>query len=176
MLSFGSFFDGIGSAIASAINAFVQAIEAIGSFIGSAFSNVFSQGSQTATNVSSQTYSTTVHFVSDAKSSVSQSVSHTFTFSSPIKSVDVSLTIHNIASMHFQRLQIDFHIAGQTISVPITNPVSGQDITVDQTIPLPSLLSVVGITATISGTLCGSGCANLTFDPSADLIVSVPPQ
>jgi hypothetical protein len=163
-----SFFESIASAIAAFANAIGNAFAAAGRFLFG--------GAQTVANDTSQTYSTTVNFVSDASSHVFQSISHTFTFSNPIQSISVSLVMHNVASMHFRQIQIDFHVAGKTFTVPITNPNSGPDIAVDQVIPLPSPLSVIGITADVSGVLCGSSCSNLTFTPSADLIASVPPS
>jgi hypothetical protein len=167
----GGIFDGI----ISTFEGIFKAIADFFSAIGSALSGLFSKGSQDVSHASSQTYSTTLHFVSDAKSYVSQAISHTFTFSNLIKSVNVSLTIHNAASMRFRQIVVDFHVAGQTFSIPISNPNTGPDITVDQLIPLSSPLTVVGVTADIAGTLCGASCSNLTFTPSADLMVSVPP-
>jgi hypothetical protein len=158
-----SFFEGIGKAIADFFSA-------IGSFFGS----IFSQGSKDVSHSASQTYTTTLHLVSDAKSYITQSFSHTFNFSNPIKSVNVSLTLHNVASMHFRQLQVNFHVAGQTYSVPLSNPIPGPDMTVDQPITLINPLSLVLVTVDITGTLCGSTCSNLTFTPSADLTVSVP--
>jgi len=163
-----SFFQSIASAIVAIANAIGNAFAAVGRF--------FSGAGQTVSNDASQTYSTTLHFVSDAKSYVTESISHDFTFSNPVQSVDVSLTIHNVAPMHFQQFVVTFHVQGKNYSIPIRNPISGPDLRVDQLIPLPSPVSLVGITADISGTLCGSGCSNLTFSPSADLTVSVPPS
>jgi hypothetical protein len=167
----GGMFDGI----ISAFEGFFKAIADFFSAIASALSGLFAQKSQDVSHASSQVYSTTLHFVSDAKSYVSQSISHEFTFSNPVQNVSVSLTIHNAASMRFRQIVVDFHVAGKTISIPVSNLNSrGPDITVDQIIPLPSPLSVVGVTADIAGTLCGASCSNLTFTPTADLMVSVP--
>ncbi len=167
----GGIFDGI----ISGIGAFFKAVADFFAAVGAALSGLFSSSSKTVSHDASQTYSTTLHLVSDAKSYVSQSISHEFTFSNPVQNVSVSLTIHNAASMRFRQIVVDFHVAGKTISIPVSNLNSrGPDITVDQIIPLPSPLSVVGVTADIAGTLCGASCSNMTFTPTADLMVSVP--
>jgi hypothetical protein len=164
---------GIIGAFEAADKAIAHAFSALEGFFG----ELFSSGSKDVTKSASQVYTTTVNFASNAKSLVTQTVSHSFHFSNPVQSVNVSLTLENIGSMHFQSIQVNFQINGRTITLPIANVITGPDYTIDSgTIPLPSPVSLVGITADISGTLCGSSCSNLTFTPTAVLSVSVPPS
>jgi hypothetical protein len=173
MFLFLDMFGGFFSAVEGFFQAVANFLEAVGAF----FASQFSPAGRAVSHLPSQTYHATMQFVSDAKSRVSQTVSHAFNFSSAIQSVNVTLTLNNVASMHFQQLVVDFHIAGQTAIVPVTNPLSGPSITVDSgPVYLGSFMSIIGISVDVTGVLCGSSCSNLTFTPSADLIASVPPQ
>ena len=164
---------GIILAIVGILQAILNAIESIPGAIAA----LFSSGRTVVSHEVPKVYSTTLNLVSDAKSYISNTFSHTFSFANPVQSVDVTLTLHNVGSMRLSQLSVNFHIAGKTISVPVANLLSGPDVTADSgPILLPTPLSVVGVTVDIAGTLCGSGCSNLTFTPSADLVASVPPE
>gem|GEM_PF-4461997 len=175
-LSFSAPLDIIGGIISTIVGIF-QAIVNFFASLPSIIGGLWSSGSSTASHVASQTYSTTVKFVSNARSFIQNVTSHDFNFANPIQSVDVTLTLHNVGSMHLASLSVDFHVAGQTITIPVTNPLTGPDIAIDSgPILLGTPLSLVGVTLDITGTLCGSGCSNLTFTPSADIVASVPPS
>ncbi len=172
LLSIGDVFAGILSAIA----AFAKAIADFFAAIGGILSGLFSPAVPAVSHATSQTYLATVHFFSDSSSYVAASISHTFQFTNPVQSVNVTLTLYDVASMHFRQIQVNFYVAGKIISIPVANPFAGPDVTIDSgTIILPSPTPLVGVTVDITGTLCGSSCTNLTFSPSADLTVSAPP-